>query len=336
MKVLLVGYHNPNFVNSVVYREQAVRSLGHDLISFDDRSFLIPGRIRSKIGPLHQWDLQRLNSRLIDLVKQKRPDICFIVGGHRILPATVVEIKKMRVPVALWTTDAPVDFKNILEAAPFYDHLFCAGSEASDIFQAHGFKNVTWVPFACDPHYHKPVSVSEREQEQYGHDLVFIGSYYPNRGRVLEAVADLDLGVWGPYWQKLPQDSPLKKRALNIKMNFDQWVKIYNASKVVLAIHYQDPQTPCHQASPKLFEAMACGSFVLCDRQKDAVNLFKDQHHLVFFDDEKDLRTKAGYYLSHEQERKRIAHHGYQEVVAQHTYQDRFSQMLKILKICPR
>jgi spore maturation protein CgeB len=331
MKALLVGYHNPNFVNSFVYRERAVRYLGHDLISFDDRGFLLPGRIRSKFKFLQQWDLQRLNAQLIRLVKQKSPDACFIVGGQRILPTTVSQIKKMGVPVALWTTDAPIDFSNILGAAPFYDQLFCAGSEAGDIFYAHGFKNVTWVPFGCDPNYHKPVSLSQAEQKQYGHDLVFIGSYYPNRGKLLESVADFDIGVWGPYWQQLPENSPLKKKAVNIKMNYDQWVRIYNASKINIVVHYQNDKVPCHQASPKLFEAMACGSFVLCDRQKDAVNLFKDRQDLVFFDDANDLREKVNYYLKHEQERRRIAQRGYQEAIAKHTYQDRFKRMLEIL-----
>ncbi len=328
----MAGYHNPNFVNTMVYREEAIGYLGHRLISFDDRSFLIPGRIRSKVSFLHQWDLRRLNSQLVHLVKDKRPDACFIIGGQRVLPATVQEIKKRGVPAALWTTDVPIDFKNILEAAPFYDQLFCAGSEAADIFHARGFKNVTLVPFGCDPNYHKQVTLGPAEQKQYGHDLVFIGSYYPNRGKLLEAVADLDIGIWGPYWQQLPENSLLKKKAVNIKMNYDQWVRIYNASKINIVVHYQDDKVPCHQASPKLFEAMACGSFVLCDRQKDAAVLFKDKYHLVFFDDADDLREKAAYYLGHEEERKLIAYQGCREVLARHTYQDRFRQMLEILQ----
>jgi len=331
MNILMVGYHNPNFVNTMVYREKAVEYLGHQRTSFDDRNFIIPGRVRSKIGFLQQWDLERLNSRLCLLAQEKRPDICFIVGGQRILPATVEQMKKTGIQVVLWTTDVPVDFKNILEAAPFYDQLFCAGSEALDIFQAHGLKNVTLVPFGCDPHYHKQVMLSPAEQKKYGHDLVFIGSYHPNRGKILEALAGLDIAVWGPYWQRLPEKSPLKNKVADIKMNYDQWVKIYNASKINIVVHYQDDQVPCHQASPKLFEAMACGSFVLCDRQKDVTQLFKDQYHLVLFDDVKDLREKVGYYLQHDEDRQRIARNGYQEVLAKHTYQDRFKQMLEIL-----
>ena len=327
MKVIIVGNHNPHFVNTMVYRQKALADLGHDVIFFDDRKFLLPGRVRFQIGFLHQWDLERLNVRLDRQVKEIQPQICFIVGGHRILPSTIRQIKQMGVRIVLWTTDAPVNFKNILASAPLYDHLFCAGSEAVDIFHAEGLK-ATWVPFACDPYYHKRCELTDLEKQQYARDMVFIGSYYVNRVKLLEELADYDLGVWGPYWQKLAIDSPLKKKAVDIKMNYDQWVKIYNASKINVVIHYQDSKVPCHQASPKLFESMACGAFVLCDRQKDAMRLFKDGEHLVYFDDAKDLRKKAEYYLNHNQERIQIARQGYEEALARHTYQDRFKTML--------
>ncbi len=328
MKVLLVGYHNPHFVNTIVLREKAVGYLGHEAIFFDDARYIIPGRIRSKFPVLQQWDLAQLNHSLVKMAQEQKPDCCLVVGGQNIWPQTVSNIKEMGIPIALWTTDVPVDFKNILDSASVYDHLFCAGTEALDIFQARGFKNVSWVPFGCDPHFHQRLSLSESERKQYSKDIVFVGSYYPNRASLLESIADLDLGVWGPYWQKLAADSPLKDKAVSIKMNYDQWVRIFNGSKINIVIHYQDGKTPCHQASPKLFEAMACGSFVLTDRQKDVQALFKDKEHLVFFDGPEDLRSKIKYYLDHEDERKRIADAGYAEVSAKHRYQDRLKKIL--------
>lgn len=332
MKILFSGYHNPHFVNSMVYREKAVGYLGHELVPFDDRGFLLPGRIRGLFPVAQQWDLRRLNSGLLRLAESTKPDICLIVGGQRVLPKTVAAIKGQGIRIALWTTDVPIDFKNILEAASFYDHLFCAGTEAADIFKAKGLKAVSWVPFACDPHFHQPVALSDGDKKRYGRDAIFIGSYYPNRAKLLEAVADKNLGVWGPYWQKLPGHFALKAKATDIKMNYDQWVKIFSAAKINIVIHYQDAHVPCHQASPKLFEAMACGCFVLTDRQKDAQALFKDKEHVVFFDDAQDLREKIQYYLNHDEERHRIADHGRREVLAAHTYEHRIKHMLDMMR----
>lgn len=336
MKILLSSYHNPNFLNSTVYREKAVQYLGHELISFDDRTFIIPGRIRDKIKYLHQWDLQRINNNLVKAVERARPAVVFVIGGQRILPTTVQRIKKQGFKIVLWTTDPPYDFANILAAAPCYDHLFCGGSEAQDIFHQHGLIHTTLMSFGCDPHYHKIVPLSDEDKKEYAHDISFVGSYYPNREHLFESLADLDIRVWGPYWSHLPEHSVLRSKAVDIKMNYDQWVKIYNASKIVIVAHYQDGKTPCHQVSPKLFEAMACGSFILVDEQKDIRKLFQDGKHLVFFKDTTDLREKVQYYLIHEQERLVIAAEGCREASAKHTYQHRFEKMLRILNILPK
>lgn len=333
MKTLIVSYHNPNFVNTTHYREKAIEYLGHELITFDDRSFMIPGRIREKIKTLHDWDLKRLNQELMTKVKQLKPDVCFVIGGQRTLPETVARIRQLGVKIALWTTDVPEDFENILAAAPHYDHLFCAGTEAVDIFNAKGFNRNSWVPFACDPFYHKPVALTESEKKEYGHDAVFVGSCYPNRAQQLESIADLDIAIWGPYWDELDDQSKLKAKCVSVKMNYDQWVKIYSAAKIVLVTHYYNPQVPCHQASPKLFEAMACGSFVLVDDQKDVRALFQDGKQVVFFKDAQDLRDKIQYYAAHDKERNVIAQEGQREVLNKHNYRHRFQQMLKILGI---
>lgn len=332
MKILMVSYHNPNFVNTTHYREKAIEYLGHELVTFDDRSFMIPGRIRQRIKVLHDWDLKRINRQLITRVRQSKPDVCFVIGGQRILPETVARIREMKIKIALWTTDPPTDFANVLAAAPHYDHLFCAGTEAMEIFNAKKLTINTWVPYACDPYYHKPVDLTDAEKKEYGHDAVFVGSYYPNREQLFETVADLDIAIWGPYWDRLDQKSKLRAKSISVKINYEQWVKIYGAGKIILVTHYQNPPIPCYQASPKLFEAMACGSFVLVDDQKDVRALFQDGKHLVFFKDPQDLREKICYYAAHDKERLAIAAEGQREVLKNHTYQQRFQQMLSIIE----
>ena len=334
MRVLMSSYHNPNFINTTVYREKAVEYLGHELIPFDDRQFIIPGSIRERFNFLHTWDLKRINIKLVELAKQKMPDIVLVIGGQRILPQTILKIKELGIKIVLWTTDVPIDFENILRCSPLYHHVFCAGTEAVEIFEKKGLKNITWISFGCDPRYHKSVDLTEEDKNQYGKDVVFVGSYYPNRAKLLESLADFDIGIWGPYWSKIDEKSPLKSKAIESKINYDQWVKIYNAAKIVIVVHYQDlaGKIPCYQASPKLFEAMACGSFVLVDEQRDVKALFKEGEHLAYFKDAKDLREKVKYYLQHEDIRKSIAKKGQEEVTARHTFQHRMEEILNVTR----
>ena len=333
MKIVLVGNHNPHFVNSIVYRQKAIRALGHELIFFDDRNWLIPGRVRSRFAFLHSWDLNRLNNSLLSVAKAEQPDICLFIGGFRTYPSVVEKMNNMGITTILWTTDPPTDFENVIQVARVCKYIFCSGTEAVDILKAAGVSAPVWLPFACDTDYHKPVELTDEDRRRYAKKIAFVGSYDANRARILEAVSDLDIGVWGPYWEKLDNLSPLKPKAEGVKLNYDVWVKIFNAADIVVVIHFQDGKVINHQASPKLFEALACRSFVLVDSQKDAMQIFDDQRHVVFFRDTVDLRKKVLYYLQHPRQRQTIALEGYNEVISKHTYRHRIENMLKIISI---
>jgi len=226
----------------------------------------------------------------------------------------------------------PRGFKGIIKAAPRYDHVFCAGTEAVKLMKVKAGVDAVWVPFACDPEYHYRVNVPPNERRNFASDIAFVGSYYPNRMKVLESVSGLDVKVWGPGWAEGAQGSPLCKKIVSAHIECREWRKIFSEAKIVTVIHYDDGETPCDQASPKLFEALACGSFVLCDRQKDAVELFRDGEHLVFFDGAADLKEKSAYFLQVPDERDRIALSGQREVIKKHTYEHRIKKILDVAR----
>ncbi len=331
MKILFSTTNNPHFVTIAEYTERALMKMG-EVYFFDDRNFIIPGRIRKRISFLHQWDLSRINNELIRTIDKFKPDVFLEAGGHRIKVETVIRIKKKGIKTALWTIDYPRGFKPIIESAPFYDFVFTGGSEAYEILKNCNIKNLYFLPFACDPDYAYPMEVNEEERNSYGSDIVFVGSYYPNRLEILEKISDFNLSVLGPGWNKVPSNSPLNKC---IKKTYgvscEEWRKIYSSSKIALAVHYQDGKIPCYQASPKVYEVLACKCFLLSDNQKDVVKLFKPGRHLDIFNNIDDLRRKLNYYLSKPEERKAIAEKGWKEVISKHTYLHRIKKMFDII-----
>ncbi|MBN2570312.1 MAG: glycosyltransferase [Deltaproteobacteria bacterium] len=330
MKILLSGYHNPHFWTITEYIEQAIRSLGHDLYIFDDRQHIIPGRIRRRVAWINAIDRGYINRKLLSLAWQKRPDVAIVTGGHRIAASTIGTLKKYGIKTVLWTIDAPLDFQPILDAASRYDHIYCQGTEAMELLERAGIHGAHWLPMACDPFQHKPVKLSAEEKKYYGKELVFVGSYYPNRAELFEELSDFDFGIWGPGWDKLGKKSKIRKCIKGAHTLPSEWLKIYSASKIVLVTHYQDPENrfSVYQASPKVFEAMACGAFVVCDRQRDVFDLFTDGKHLVGLDDSRDLVEKIKYFLEHEDQRLEIARQGREEVIHSHTYVNRLSKLL--------
>lgn len=330
MKILFVGNRNVYFLNTNHYREQALLALGHEVVFFDIRSYWLKARIRQWFPFLDHWDLSRINKNIVRRAVRERFDLCVVIGGQNVFPWAVKEIREAGVPIALWTTDPPHPgtFERVRTSAGEYTKVFCAGTEAMELLWQSGFKKAVWLPFCAEPKVHDFCVLSSEEKRRYGHDIVFVGSYYPNRRDVFGALVDLDLGVWGALWDRLPVGDVLKKKVIALHTDVTVWTKIYSAAKIVLVVHFHKENTPCDQASPKLFEAMSCGSFVLCDDQKDARTLFRDREHLVFFKDAVDLRAKVEYYLAHPDERERIACQGKAEVRARHTYEKRMAMIM--------
>ena len=334
MKILFSGYHNPHFTTVTEYIESAIRTSGHDLIIFDDRQHIIPGRMRHRIQWLDQFDLQHINKKMVSLALRTKPDIVIVTGGHRINATTVKTLKDNGICTVLWTTDAPFNFKPIINVAPLYDHIFCQGTEAVELLNRAGIEGTQWLPVACDPNVHSSVEISPEERRHYGNDVVFAGSYYPNRAELFERLVDFNLGIWGPGWEKLDQKSKLIGCIRGTYTPPSEWSKIYSASKIILATHYQDPERkiPVYQASPRIFEALACGAFVISDNQRDVFLLFKDSQHLVRFDGPNNLMEKIQYYINHYEERKKIADRGREEVIKNHTYVHRIEKLLSLIE----
>ena len=334
MKILFSGYHNPQFMTISEYMESAIKALGNDLIIFDDRQHIIPGRMRQRVQWLDQFDLQHINKRMVSLALDVKPDIVIVTGGHRIAAQTIRRLDDNNIYKVLWTIDAPLNFQPILDVAPFYDHIFCQGTEAIELLNHAGIKGAHWLPVACDPDLHSHLDLTTKEKMRYCNDVVFVGSYYPNRAELFENLVSFDFAIWGPGWEKLERKSKLRECIKGTHTPPSEWVKIYGASKIVLAVHYQDPERrfPVYQASPRIFEALACGAFVLSDNQRDVFSLFNKSEHLVRFMDADDLIAKITYYLDHPSEKEDIARRGREEVLNNHTYIHRIQKLLSIAR----
>jgi len=330
MKVLFTGYHNPHYPTITEYIERALEGLGHELAVLDEGRYLLPGRLRQHSRVLERMDLRWFNGQVLRAAARFRPGVFLASGGERILPSTVAALRARGTRTLLWTTDAPMHFDPILTGAPAYDHVFCQGTEAIDLLQQGGVSRLTWLPMACDPDRHGPVGLTEEERARYGHDIVFVGSHYPVRETLLEPLADLDLAVWGPGWEALRRDSPLKRCLRGGHTAPEIWRKIYSAARIVLSIHFRDSdgRVAVHQASPRVFEAMACGAFVITDRQRDVLALFRDGEHLATAGGPVELREKVRHYLEHPGQRERIARGGRGEVLRRHTYARRLRQLM--------
>ena len=78
----------------------------------------------------------------------------------------------------------------------------------------------------------------------------------------------------------------------------------------------------------RIWDVLGCGGFLLTNYQAEIPYYFKEGEDLVCFDSLEDLCEKVGYYLEHEEERKRIAWNGYRKVREKHSYIERIHTIL--------
>jgi len=80
------------------------------------------------------------------------------------------------------------------------------------------------------------------------------------------------------------------------------------------------------EVTRRIFEGMACGKLVLCDRlneSKKLHELFIDGEDIVYYDDLVDCINKLNKYSEDSVERNRIAQNGYKKVLENHTQKQR-------------
>jgi spore maturation protein CgeB len=340
MRVLFSSYYNPNFESFSEYVEEALKRLGHEVAIFDWKKFLLPGRVRQKLAFSQSLEVNRINRALLKRVKKFGPDLLLVAGGFTINPETVAAIKKMgNVTTINWSADYPGNFEYHIKVGPYYDFLFSSSTDGLKKYREKGHVNGHFLPFACDPLFHKTINVTEEERKNYACDICFVGSNYPERVAILEKLSGFDLGIWGIGWNRLSEDSRLKPYIRGGVLKPDEWVKVYNCSKIVLnilsvnidgTIELADPKYG-HIANTKVFEILGCGAFQLVETKSDVIKMFDPGKHLVCYEDSNQLVELIKYYLDNPVERKKIADHGRHVAYEKHTYEHRIKEIFSVV-----
>ncbi len=105
--------------------------------------------------------------------------------------------------------------------------------------------------------------------------------------------------------------------------------KVFHASKINLNFTIPNIKSGIPL---RVWDILGSGGFLLTNYQAELPLYFKEGEDFACFDGIDDLREKAGYYLTHDEERRQIARNGYEKVKGRHNYIERISYMLDTVK----
>jgi spore maturation protein CgeB len=277
---------------------------------------------RSQLSGAH---FALFNRRLRRAALRFRPDLLLVSGSNwYLLPETLRELKrKLGCKVVLNEHHLQVFRWYQAASLEIYDHVFTQDSALVTLLRsASPTRQVSLLGAACDPAEHRPLTLDEREQQDLGSDLTYVGWAYPNRLRLFEGLLDFDVRLWGMDWDQSPA---LAGRFRNEPVHGLKKTKIYNAARIVVSLQsttYQIDGVTCRP-----FEVAACGGFCLSEPKKDLAAFFTPGEEMVTFDGLDDLRRKAAYYLAHDDERREIAARARARALREHTYEHRARQV---------
>jgi spore maturation protein CgeB len=297
---------------------------------------LTPGRAINALAsraPSINPDFRLRNRHLIQFAADFRPDVIIVPGDNNvILPETLAKLKCDHDATLVYGCGtSPIVFSRAVEraAAPLYDLVIANDFYHAIQWRELGARRVETLPMsALDPTFHHPYDLSDEERGLYTCDVGFIGTLVPDnlyaeRIAALEALRDFDLGIWSVH-EVPPSLRPFYRGAAL----GEQMLRATCASQIALNPHGDFMR---YGGNMRLFEACGVGAFQIVDDRPGVQAWFTVGEHLVTYRDLDHLREQVQYYLSHEDERARIAAAGQAHAHARHTYDQRMARLMTLV-----
>jgi len=275
-----------------------------------------------------------VQTQLLSAVAELKPSILLVLKGFYYSPETLVKIRKMSPGTVLMHFNPDNTFNHwhfsnsnawIRDTIPLYDIHLTWGEFLIPQLRAAGAKQVFYLPFACDPDLHHPISLNEAERSEFGADVSFVGTCDKEREWWLSHLLDYRLKIWGGNWEKAAKSVRAKwQRKFAIE---DDFSKVCDASKINLNFIRKE-NVPAHNM--RTFEIPACGGFMLATRTSEQETILAEGEGMACFSTPEELRNALDRYLADDQTRSIMASCARDRISRFHSYTERARQIESI------
>jgi spore maturation protein CgeB len=303
------------------------------------------------------------NSFLLEKVKNERPDLLFCYLLDEEFEKSTIEYitKKTRTKTFNWFADdhwrVPV-FSRYW--APLFTLVSTTDPRALGVYESYGITNVIKSQWAANTCLYKPSELKVKNEKSDELGITFVGKKYGNRGKYIASLkkAGLPVEAFGGGWpggrvsqEKMVETFSCSKINLNfsethyagLKANLKLLLKLF-VGKSGDRYQFTGHRLPANFRSAvgtrylcikgRVFEVLACGGFLITGKTDDDISqYYVPGKEIVVFENRADLIEKCRYYLSHGEERDKIAKAGYERTLKDHTYEQRFKEIFNKLQL---
>ncbi len=261
-------------------------------------------------------------------VREFKPDIVFLhfINSYD-LSKLIIKLKKMGIIVLYWRGVNPIRINNgIINCLKNSNYILIYDDNYLDYYKYKlKLDNVYILPLGCDLEYYDSFIPNHDYIEKNKVDICFYGLYNLWRESFLISLKDFDLGIWS--WNFNDYNSKLSSKYKGI-IHGETLVKTLKSCKIAVNIHLK---SEIGGGNYRLFEIPATKTFQLVDNKINISKYFDVGKEIITFNDQKDLKEKAIYYLKNDKERNDIALASYQKVKNEHTLKHRAIKLIDFL-----
>jgi spore maturation protein CgeB len=299
------------------HRAVALERLGHDVTIVDPRRMLpVSRQLDSWIHHTGALFLAaRVRRALTKHVEGQLFDLIIVNGGELIDQQLVRDLRQRFGRVINYNIDDPFGkrdgkkWRHYLGAVPYYDLVVvvrtCNIQEALD----HGAREVLLVPRAADEVAHAPRKLSPEDVTKWKSDVVFIGTWMPERGPLLARLVELGvpLAIYGDRWWKAKEWNVLQRHWRGSALGGDDYAKAVQCSSICLGLLSKGNRD---HSTTRSFEVPYLGGVLCAERTMEHNTLYQEDKEAVFWSTPEECAQKCANLLSDSKLLHRIATDG--------------------------
>jgi len=297
------------------HRAIALSRLGHQVRIVDPRSVLLKSQLLDhwmfRTGSLFLGGL--INNRVERAIGSNGAfDLVWVDGGELIPPALVRELKRRFGAVINYNVDDPYGqrdgrrWRNYLACVPIYDLVVvvreCNVNEALRI----GARRAVCVHRSADEVAHWPRALSAADRTKWASDIVFVGTWMPERGPFLARLLELGipLSIYGERWRRAAEWPQLRRAWRGPGLhNDEEYATAIQCAKVCIGLLSKGNRDLCTSRS---FEVPYLAGVLCAERTVEHLDLYKEDEEAAFWSTPEECAEKCLRLLQDAELRKRI------------------------------
>ncbi|MFO0698010.1 MAG: glycosyltransferase [Nitrospira sp.] len=265
-------------------------------------------------------------------IAEDPPDLVLAIAQAPLTLAVLEHLRKKQFVTAMWFVENYRHLTYWQQLAMGYEYWFVIQqAECLEALRRAGAPHVSYLPMAADPTVHRPMILTEAEQQEYGADVSFVGAGYPNRRTLMPQWLSKDwtFKLWGNEWEGAINLQQVLQRN-GARIDTETCMKVFNATAINLNLHSSSGDELDRHAdfvNPRTFELAACGAFQLVDDRTLLSDLFAPEE-LVRFQSAEEVPASIRTWLQDRAGRRQQAEAARCRVLNQHTYEHRMQELL--------